>query len=118
MIDLGKKIENLGMGMMEVEDEAPSKNKSVSYPVLYLNDISGLGEAPDVGTEGVAKIKYRVVSKNESERENQEGNIKESYAVDIDVMGIDFGSSKEDSSGEDEIEKGLSESEKQMEDED
>lgn len=98
--------------------EEPVKEKSAYYPSLYLNDIPGLGETPDVGTEGTAKIKYRVVSKSESERANQEGDVAESYSVDIDIMGIDFGSTKEDSSGEDEIEKGLSESEKQMEDED
>jgi hypothetical protein len=111
MIDLGKKRESIEMVM----EESPAKDKSSYYPGLYLNDIPGLKDAPDVGTEGTAKIKYRVVSKNESERENQDGEVKESYALDIDVMGIEFDSAKENSTGEDEIEDGLSESEKEVE---
>jgi hypothetical protein len=111
MIDLGKKRESTEM----MVEESPTKDKSSYYPCLYLNDIPGLEDAPDVGTEGTAKIKYRIVSKNESERENQEGDVKESYALDIDIMGIEFDSKKENSTDEDEIEEGLSESENEME---
>jgi len=108
MIDLGKKQETMDM-IQEIGSEK-------YYPKLYLSDIEGLDEAPEVGTEGTAKIKFRVVSKNESERE-QDGKVKEKYAVDIDVTGIEFDSKSTSTSEEDDIEKGLSDSEKEMEDE-
>lgn len=115
MFDLGKKRES-GMDIAEaVSESSKDRGKMVYYPSLYLNDIPGLEDAPDVGTEGTAKIKYRIVSKNESERENQEGDVKESYALDIDIMGIEFDSKKENSTDEDEIEEGLSESENETE---
>lgn len=108
MIDLGKAQETIDV-IQEFDSEK-------YYPKLYLSDIEGLEDAPEVGTEGTAKIKFRVVSKNESERE-QDGKVIEKYAIDIDVTGIEFDSKSTATSEEDDIEKGLSESEKEMEDE-
>jgi hypothetical protein len=114
MIDLGKKQD---MGV-EVASMPEPEEKKVYYPTLYLSDVSG--DFPDVGSEGTATIKFRVVSKSESERKDSDGGVKERKSIDIDVMGISFDSKgmKEKSSAEDEIEKGLSESEKEMEEED
>jgi hypothetical protein len=115
MFNLGKKRDS-GMDIATSSSEKSSgEDEVVYYPSLYLNEISGL-ETPDVGTEGTAKIKFRVVSQNESERKNESG-IKESKSVDIEVMGIEFDSEDKESEDEDEIEKGLSESEKETKDE-
>lgn len=117
MFNLGRK-EDMGMAIAEPTPKT-EKEPRVYYPSLYLHNIEGL-DAPDVGTEGVAKIKFRIVSKSESERKKDDGSVNESKSVDIDIMGIEFDSNseKEKSSDEDEIEKGLSESEGEMEEED
>jgi hypothetical protein len=113
MVDLGKK-RNSEMDVVElVSDE--NMDEVVHYPTLYLSGIEDL-ETPDVGVEGTATIKFRVVSKHETERKNDDGSVKEMKSVDIDVMGIDFNSGSKSSSDEDEIEKGLSESEDETED--
>ncbi len=117
-IKLGRKEE------MDNIAAEPAKNESsprIYYPSLYLSERDGLKEAPDAGTEGTATIKYKIVSKNESERTDKDGNVKEDCSIELEVHEISFDSEEpmkkaSASQSEDEIEKGLSESESEMED--
>lgn len=95
-----------------VEMSAPSQeSEKMSYPSLYLSNREGMDKTPDVGTEGEATIRFRVVSKTDSEGPNGK-----SSSVDLEVMEIEFGEMTE-SDDEDEIEKGLRESEEEDEEE-
>ena len=85
-----------------------SQDEEMMYPSLYLSDREGISAAPSVGTEGEATIRFRVVSKTESERTGGT-----SASVDLEVMSIEFGDTESDE--DDEIERGLRESEQEIE---
>jgi hypothetical protein len=106
MINLGKSSESAGV----IEMVSAMPDEKMSYPSLYISGREGIKDAPDVGIEGEATIRFRVVSKTESEGPNGKNS-----SLDLEVMGIEFGEVSED--GEDEIEKGLRESEKETENE-
>jgi hypothetical protein len=106
MINLGKSSESAGM----IEMVSAMPNEKMTYPSLYISGREGIEDAPDVGTEGEATIRFRVVSKTESEGPNGKNS-----SLDLEVVAIEFGEVSEDS--EDEIEKGLRESEKETDDE-
>lgn len=108
-INLGKPI---GSFENEIEMSAPvESSEKMAYPSLYLSNREGMDEAPDVGTEGEATIRFRVVSRTDSEGPNGK-----SSSVDLEVMEIEFGEMSEPDD-EDEIEKGLRESEEEDEEE-
>lgn len=102
---------NLGKPAPEAIEISSPVDTEMTYPSLYLSNREGMDEAPDVGTEGEATIRFRVVSKTDSEGPNGK-----SSSVDLEVMEIEFGEIKE-SDDEDEIEKGLRESEEEDEEE-
>jgi hypothetical protein len=107
-INLGKPVKSLDI----VEMSAPSESaEEMTYPSLYLSNREGMDEIPDVGTEGEATIRFRVVSKT-----NSDGPNGKSSSVDLEVMEIEFGEMIE-SDDEDEIERGLRESEEEDEEE-
>jgi len=107
-INLGKSIKSLDI----IEMSAPSESaEEMTYPSLYLSNREGMDEAPEVGTEGEATIRFRVVSKTDSNGPNGK-----SSSVDLEVMEIEFGEMTE-SDDEDEIERGLRESEEEDEEE-
>lgn len=107
-INLGKPVKSLDI----VEMSAPPESvEEMTYPSLYLSNREGMDETPDVGTEGEATIRFRVVSKTDSDGPNGK-----SSSVDLEVMEIEFGEMTE-SDDEDEIEKGLRESEEEDEEE-
>jgi hypothetical protein len=106
MINLGKSSESAGM----IEMVSAMPDEKMTYPSLYISGREGIDDAPDVGTEGEATIRFRIVSKTDSEGPNGKTS-----SLDLEVMGIEFGEISED--GEDEIEKGLRESEEETEDE-
>ena len=87
-----------------------SQDEEMMYPSLYLSDREGISAAPSVGTEGEATIRFRVVSKTESERTGDT-----STSVDLEVMSIEFEKTK--SGQDDEIERGLRQSEREIESE-
>jgi hypothetical protein len=105
MINLGKSSETGGM----IEMVSAMPDEKMTYPSLYISGREGIEDAPDVGTEGEATIRFRVVSKTESEGPNGKNS-----SLDLEVVAIEFGEVSEDS--EDEIEKGLRESEKETDD--
>lgn len=103
-INLGKPVKSLDI----VEMSAPSESaEEMTYPSLYLSNREGMDEAPDVGTEGEATIRFRVVSKTDSNGPNGK-----SSSVDLEVMEIEF-EDMEEPGDEDEIERGLRESEEE-----
>ena len=107
-INLGKPVKSLDI----VEMSAPPESvEEMTYPSLYLSNREGMDETPDVGTEGEATIRFRVVSKTDSDGPNGK-----SSSVDLEVMEIEFGEMTEPDD-EDEIEKGLRESEEEDEEE-
>lgn len=101
---------NLGRPVSRMTEPAPieSQNEQMMYPSLYLSDREGISAAPSVGTEGEATIRFRVVSKTESERAGDT-----STSVDLEVMSIEF--SETESDEDDEIERGLRQSEQEIE---
>jgi len=107
-INLGKPIKSLDV----IEMSAPSESTDeMTYPSLYLSNREGMDETPEVGSEGEATIRFRVVSKTDSNGPNGK-----SSSVDLEVMEIEFGEmSESDDDDEDEIEKGLRESEEETE---
>jgi len=103
-INLGKPVKSLDI----IEMSAPSENvEEMTYPSLYLSNREGMDEAPDVGTEGEATIRFRVVSKTDSDGPNGKTS-----SVDLEIMEIEF-EDMEEPGDEDEIEKGLRESEEE-----
>lgn len=103
-INLGKPVKSLDI----IEMSAPSENaEEMTYPSLYLSNREGMDEAPDVGTEGEATIRFRVVSKTDSDGPNGKTS-----SVDLEIMEIEFGD-MEEPGDEDEIERGLRESEEE-----
>jgi len=106
MINLGKSSESAAV--VEMVSAAPEEK--MMYPSLYISGRKGIEDAPDVGTEGEATIRFRIVSKTQSE-----GPDGKNLSIDLEVMGIEFGEVSEDD--DDEIEKGLRESEKEMDEE-
>ena len=108
-INLGKKIEPIET----IEDE-PEKVPDIAYPSLYLSDREGLENAPEVGSTGKAVVEFKMISKTKSERED-----KINISADLEIMSIQFmeNSMPEEEDDEDEIERGLRESEEEMEDE-
>jgi hypothetical protein len=106
MINLGKSSESAGL--IEMVSAAP--DEKMTYPSLYISGREGVENAPDVGTEGEATIRFRVVSKTDSEGPNGKNS-----SLDLEVTAIEFSEVSED--GEDEIEKGLRESEEETENE-
>ena len=107
MINLGKSSETGGV----IEMVSAMPDEKMTYPSLYISGREGIEDAPDVGTEGEATIRFRVVSKTESEGPNGKNS-----SLDLEVMGIEFGETSEDDN--DEIERGLRESERETEEED
>lgn len=109
-IDLGRKSE-----MGEPANAIETKEPEVYYPSLYINNRAG--DFPEVGSTGKATIEFYVSSKSVSDRASQ----GKSSSVDLEVRSITFEKSDakiNTSDVEDEIEKGLSESEKETESED
>lgn len=103
-INLGKPVKSLDI----IETSAPSESaEEMTYPSLYLSNREGMDEAPDVGTEGEATIRFRVVSKTDSDGPNGK-----SSSIDLEIMEIEF-EDMEESGDEDEIERGLRESEEE-----
>lgn len=107
MINLGKPLPE-SAGVIEMVSAAPEEK--MTYPSLYISGREGVEGAPDVGTTGEATIRFKIISKTESEGPNGK-----TASLDLEVMGIEFGETSEDDN--DEIEKGLRESEKETEDE-
>lgn len=108
-INLGKKIEPI-----ETIEDVPEKVPDMVYPSLYLSDREGLENAPEVGSTGKAVVEFKMISKTKSERED-----KINISADLEIMSIQFmeNSMPEEEDDEDEIERGLRESEEEMEDE-
>lgn len=105
MINLGKPLPE-SAGVIEMVSAMP--DEKMTFPSLYISGREGIEGAPDVGTEGEAMIRFRVVSKTESEGPNGKNS-----SLDLEVMGIEFGETSEDDN--DEIERGLRESERETE---
>jgi hypothetical protein len=109
-VELGKKKEDPSSTVPNLQPEG-----EMYYPSLYLSERASLEGAPNAGEEGTATIKYRVVSKTESERKTEAG-VEENYSVDLEIMSITF-DGKSQKSDMDLIEEGLSENEESEEEE-
>lgn len=73
-IKLGRKAGEPPMGMTMSQSET-------HYPSFYVDNVPGIESLPD---EGVMTIRYKVCSKNTSERDG-----KKSVSVSIDVVAIE-----------------------------
>lgn len=105
MHELGRPVKSLDVMMTSPSEQS----ENMVYPSLYLSNREGLDDTPEVGSEGEAMIRFRVVSKTDSSGPNGKTS-----SVDLEVKAIEFSEvSKSDS--EDPIERGLSESEKNKE---
>lgn len=106
-ISLG--VERPDYGSPEVAAPEEPKKTKLAYPSLYISDLKESIEMPD---SGEATIKFKVVERRETERDG-----KTSCSYDLEVQDISFSAEKaEESSADDEIEKGLAEAEETDED--
>lgn len=79
MVDIGEKSESGACCSPEV---ATKSNKKI-YPCLWLRVVPDALWGKEVGTEGEAKIKFRI--KNKSLNQN---DTKENKTMDIEVLSI------------------------------
>lgn len=112
MINLGRSIKTDDVFAQPIEsiESLENQGQEMIFPSLYLSDREGMSSVPAVGTEGEAMIRFRVVSKTESDKTGST-----STSVDLEVMSIEFNG--DESEEDDDIERGLRESEQEVEDE-
>lgn len=83
-IDLGKTYDDLGAIAVSVNDSPKKKH----YPDLYLSDIDD-PDLLDLPDEGVAEIRFRVVSR--SYREDGRSDKKRSCSLTLEVISLEPG---------------------------